>query len=154
MATVYGTGWLDTAHSKLETALNTLKTAMAAGYDPTFSYVYGDHYIAKLQLNAATVAFDSATNEVELFGDSMATGAFWHMQFTVRVHTDYEGGYQDITKQMRLLNSITNYLLDNWDLSDRYMIENVTDILTGQEFATTLGGQMTVTVSKPVQYGD
>jgi hypothetical protein len=54
---VYDESNIETARDKLVTILNALKTTMASGYDPTFSYVYDGHNIGDLDLNAVTVDF-------------------------------------------------------------------------------------------------
>jgi len=152
MAEIYGTTWLETARDKIKALLDMLKTAMASGYSPTFSYVYERHNTAKLQLNAVSVGLQDAVEGEKAASNNVLEKFI--VPFTLRVHTAYSGGVQDDQKNARLLNSIVNKLLANYNLGDGYRIEDVTDISASEEFADshTLGGQMTVYVRKEVNY--
>ena len=147
MSEVYSTAWLETARDKIVAQLNTLKTTMASGYDPTFSYVYDYHNVAKLQLNAVSVAIDVVNPDTVSVGSS-GLGVLYPMEFTLRVHTAYSGEIMDGVKNARLLNSIINYLMEHKELGDGYRMFLITDITTNEEFAesATLGGECKVIV--------
>ena len=160
MPEVFGTDFIETARDKLVTLITALKTTMATGYTPTFTYIYERHDVAKLQLNAVSIGLDSAD------ADDVATGAsgnrvYYIMLFTIRVHTDYIGGIRDGQKNERLINSLINKLLNNRKMgaSDGYRIGGinstpVSDISPNEEFSdsATYGGQFTVTVTKDITH--
>jgi len=153
MAEIYDNTFVETARDKIVALLNALKTTMASGYDPTFSYVYDGHVVANLQLNAVSVDLDSleASDEESYQGDP---GCLWIAAFSVRVHTDYADGHSDGVKQARLLMSITNKFRKNRDLGDNYRLQDIGASIVNQEFSqsATLGGECTVEVAGMVQY--
>lgn len=151
MATIYGTAFIETGRDKLYALMNTLKTSMATGYDPTFSYVYNKHNVAALSLPAVTVDFEDATPENQIASDYNIKNM---MTFSIRVHTAYGGGIANGEKNARLLNSIVNKVKANIDLDDGYRVEEVTDYRANEYFgeSDTLGGSLMVAVSKFVEY--
>lgn len=153
MAEIYGTTWIETARDKLVAHFNALKTTMATGYTPTFSFVYEKHDTAKLELNAVSIGLESADSQnVGAGGSDKAVD--YMMEFTVRVHTDYIDGIQDGQKNERLLNSVINKLKDNLDLGGQYRVDEITNITPTLEFTEsgTLGGQFNVLVTIAVAH--
>ena len=153
MAEVFGTAYIEVAGDYLYALVDALKTTMASGYDPTFSYVYRKHNEV-MSLNAVSVDLDEAVDsEDEGFGSS-SQQVLYHLVFTIRVHTDYVDGVMDRQKNGRLLNSIINKLKANKALGSSYFIYSVTDIRAAETFeeSATLGGQITVTVTKAIQH--
>jgi hypothetical protein len=148
MAAVYSTAFTDTARTKITNLLNSLKTVLASGYDPTFTYIYDTHGAAALQLNALTIELTSM--ETEEIGSSAGAGpiARYLMKFSIRCHVDYEYEYLDNHKICRLLNSVNNYLRENYSLGDCYWIIGIEDFRFNEHFSEsqTIGGQMTVIV--------
>ena len=157
MADVYGTiQWLDAAVDKLVATLNSLKTAMASGYDPIFSYVYDSHGEIPVRLNAVSVELIGVEDNLE---GTTANDAPFHIlryeiTLTIRVHTNYIGRYNDIRKNQRLLNSIDNWLHTHRDLSGNYYITLTGDFNPREEFSETqtVGGSMTVIIYKTIDH--
>jgi hypothetical protein len=153
MPEVYGEAWIETARDELVTLLNALRTTMATGYDPTFSYVHARHTVAKLLLNAVTI--DLGSHEEGDISWATDVANRYMMTFTVRVHTAYADEASDGQKQARLINSIINKLKDNYGLvGDAYHIEEITDISVNETFAEsdTVGGSLSVVVSVNVEH--
>ena len=154
MPKVYGNDFMDAARDNLVGHMTDLMAAMAsAGTDPTFSYIYETHNVAKLQLNAVSIAgVDTDIEDRSTAGTQVAV--FWYMEFTIRVHTNYTGENIGIDDQMntRLLNSIANKLQENKDLGDCFRMESITNINMAEEFGLTTGGELTVLISTPINY--
>jgi hypothetical protein len=152
MAEVYGEAWIETARDKLYNLLNALKTTMASGYDPTFSYLYDRHHVAKLLLNAVTIDLESVDETDQQWTSSTVTR--YLLTFSIRVHTAYSDGYNDGQKQARLLGSIVNKLKANYDLGDSYHLVGIGDMSVNESFSETdtLGGQVSVTISVNIQH--
>jgi len=153
MAEIYGTAALfEDARDKLIARLNALKTIMASGYNPTFSYVYDGHVQAKLQLNAVSVALEAATREQQ--GAGTAPIFDYLIALSIRVHTAYVGGFNDTVKNVRLLNSIDNDLSAHLDLGGGYLIKEISDYEVGADWpdSATMGGQMTVTILRTIDH--
>jgi len=155
MTEVYSTAWVETAKDKLVARLNTLITTMAAGYDPTVSYLYERHVVAKLQLNAITVELDTVEETTEaVAGDGSGPLKRYEMSFGVRIHTEYSDGIMDGEKNARLLNSVINQAFGQLDLSDGYRVMAINDPSPKEYFedSDTLGGQVFVVIMKHVNY--
>jgi len=154
MADVYGTYQIfDAAKDLIVAAMNTLKTAMASGYDPTFSYVYSHHCPAELRLNAVSVDFDGSERAPHgSYGQ--APTYIYLMQFSIRVHTNYQNQFNDNEKNTRLLNSIDNYLSTHLDLGSDYRIREISEYNARQVWSdsATVGGELTVTVQKVIDH--
>jgi len=151
MPAVFGTAFISTAKSKLVALLTELKDVdMLTGYDPTFLYLYESHSEAVLRLNAVSIEFDSI--DTKRAGAPVTTGNAFalntKMGFSVRVHTDYDNGENDVTKNVNLLHSIMNKLHNNIDLQDFYRITTVTEINPNRSFSEsrTFGGELSVVV--------
>ena len=152
MAEVYGEAFLETVRDKLVALMTALKTTMAAGYDPTFSYVYETHDVAKLQLNAVSVAGGDSYEDQPLWSGEHTSR---HMvEFTIRVHTNYADDNVGIDdqKNARLLNSIITKLLTNLDMGDYYRFEGITELKVAEDFGMTTGGELTCVVSVSIEY--
>lgn len=146
MAETYGEGWIETARDKLYDLLNALKTTMASGYDPTFTYLYRRHTVADLRLNAVTIDLAEGTPSGESWETDVANR--YLLNFSIRVHTDYDDGYSDGEKQARLVNSIVNKLKANYNLGGSYLLNNISDLSVNQTFSEshTFGGQVVAIV--------
>ena len=157
MAEIYPNSdtFLESANDEIYAELNALKTSMATGYDPTFSYLYQRHTTAKLQLNAVSIELDSCEYSPEAISSAGTTG-MWLMLFTIRVHTDYagEGANVDTQKNARLLNSIINKLFANLDLGNGYWIHSCGSISPSETWddSATTGGQVEIIVRKVVTH--
>ena len=153
MPETHGTSWLETAKDKLVTKINALLTSMIAdSISPLYSFVYEQHAVAKVELNAVTIDLDSVDG-----GEPVGTNdkfLRWLPVYSVRVHTAYEGGKQDGQKQMRLLNSIAEKLHLKHDLADGYRIQMIDDLTVMEEFAETdtNGGHLNVQIEANVEY--
>lgn len=153
MAEVYGTSFIETASDKLITELTALKSTMASGYSPTFSYLYQKHDTANLQLNAVSVDLESIEADYE-GGIPNGPRVRYMMTFSVRVHTAYSGGVMDGQTNHRLLNSVANKLMGNLDLASGYRIMGITEIVNREAFddSATLGGHLNVVVMYVVSH--
>jgi hypothetical protein len=152
MAEIYGSNTqLETARDKVKTYLDALITAMTTGYTPKLDYAHDRHQVAAMKLNAVTVQVDSAKRVQpggNQSGSSMVPIYDYLIELSIRVHTAYEGRFNDVEKNARLLNSIDNYLSARWNMGDDYYLQNVTDINPNHSFAesNTLGGSLIITV--------
>lgn len=142
----YGTTEVfDDLRDLIETNLNSLKTALAA-ITPTISYVYNRHHIAKLQLNALTVDFD--TTEQSQVGHSQGLFTTYLINFEVRIHTGYVGQLMtdpvDTQKIVRLIDSVNNWFMTHLSLSANYKTMNQTEMIPYEEFSesSTFGGSL------------
>lgn len=151
MTEIYGTAYVETAKDKLKALMDALVTSMASGYDPAISYAYETHNVADLDLNAVTIGFGGCDPTPQANGGSGQTSLYL-MNFTVRVHTAYDGSYFDRDKTARLLNSVTNKIQANLDLGDGYRVDGITNMMVGETFeeSASIGGELTVTVWMPV----
>lgn len=158
MAEIYPSdadNFIEGANDELYAEMNALKTSMATGYDPTFSYLYQRHTTAKLQLNAVSIELTGCEYIPEAVGGAGTVG-LWLMAFTIRVHTDYIGmqANADTQKSGRLLNSVINKLFANLDLGSGYWIHSCANILPNEtwEDSGTRGGQVEIIVRKAVTH--
>jgi hypothetical protein len=152
MAEIYGSyTQLETARDKVKTYLDALITAMATGYTPKLDYAHDRHQVAAIKLNAVTVQVESARRMQpggEQSGGSMVPIYDYLIDLSIRVHTAYEGRFNDVEKNARLLNSIDNYLSARWNMGDDYYLHNISDIKPNESFSesNTLGGSLMITM--------
>lgn len=157
MAEIYPNSdtFIEGAKDALYTELNALKTSMATGYDPTFSYLYQRHTTAKLQLNAVSIQLEAVEYQPEAISSAGTTG-MWLMMFTLRCHTDYAGpgANIDTEKNGRLLNSIINKLFANLSLGNDYWIHSCGSVATGESWddSATTGGSVEIIIRKVVTH--
>jgi len=151
MAEIFGTPYIETASDKLVALVTALKTTMASGYDPTFSYVYAKHNTAKIELNAVSVDFEGCEPDETARG-STGTLVLYPLEFSIRVHTAYTNGYIDGQKNKRLLNSIANKLNNNHDLGDEYRLDSIDSMESNMTFESTTGGEIRLTVNITVRH--
>jgi hypothetical protein len=146
MAEIFGTAFTETAKDHIVTLITALMSTMSAGYDPTFSYIYEKHGVAKLELNGVTIDMVGIDPANEVANDYNIR---YLMEFSVRVHTAYSDGVIDGQKNMRLLSSIQNKLKNNIKINDYYRIEYVGNMNVNESFAesATLGGELSVVIS-------
>jgi hypothetical protein len=144
MAEIYGTGFAEAARDAIVALLNTLKTTMASGYDPTYSYVYGYHGVAKLQLNAITVGIMGIETEPSVLSVGTGPSTRYNIELGLRVHTDYAGGAVEGQKIERLMNSAHNKVMANITITSGYNVSEVTSWSVGEEFveSATIGGEI------------
>jgi len=147
MAEIYGTTWTETAKDKVKALIDALKTTMATGYSPTFSYTYDRHNVADLDLNAITIS--AASFDTESIGITTGVLVRHNIQLSIRAHTAYMGGRHRPDDNIKLLNSVANKLHDNENLGDNYRVEGMSDIEADTEFeeSGTLGGELIVEIS-------
>ena len=149
---IYGEDFLDTAKNKIITELTALKTSMVSD-DPTFSYIYEKHATAKLQLNAVSIELDSVEPTDEFANDYNVR---YDLNYSIKVHTAYAGGYNDSRVNARLLNSILNKLKGNKDLGDHYRLANISEVIPDEEYedSATLGGSLLATVQVVITHDE
>ena len=158
MAEVYGTAWLEDARDRIVALMTALKATMATGYDPTFSYVYEHHGVADIRLNSISVGIASQPEDLPLWSGQHTS--FYHIEFSVRVHTGYAGDniLIDDQKNARLLNSIIEKLQTNRALAvaalptAHYRMNEITGTAIAETFGLTTGGEVTFIVTIPVEY--
>ena len=155
MAEVWGTEatW-ELCRDKLKALLDALVTAMATGYDPALEYAYDNHMVAKLQVNAATIEITDLQSSYLGIGTPGVSSQQNVVPFQIRVHTAYENGRMDTVKNMRLLNSIANYINTHRDLSDGYRVGLMGNMNPQQTFddSLTLGGSLEVQIIYYIQH--
>jgi hypothetical protein len=117
-----------------------------ASDSPKISYAYKGHNTVPVLLNGVTVDFDGV-NPI-LTGKATGDVIDYHILVSVRIHTDYAGGYCDGEKVARLLNSVDNYLNTHRDLGEAYRIWEIKDYRSFIDFTEsgTIGGEMKVDV--------
>jgi len=153
MAEVFGTAFIETGNDKLKAVIDALITTMATDYDPAISYVYQSHNRAYILLNAVTIDFENAEQMLVCAGNVSAPTEYL-LNYSIRVHTAYNGGVMDGQKNARLLNSIVNKLKVNFDLGDDYKFWAFNDMDPRMTFdeSPTVGGQVIVTLKTGVRY--
>lgn len=161
MPVVWGTQYIEAARTLLYARLTELVTQMTTGYDPKFVAAFDHHLVSAIRVNAITLGLERA----EPVDGSSAVGttgilAEHRMIFSIRVHTDYTGGWQDEQKQARLLESIENKLRARLTLASasqprsQIFINAVGAIQIGQSFedTNTIGGSIAVEVRSVVEH--
>jgi len=152
MADVYGDStFLDDTRDQLETDLNALLALMAtAETNPLFGVVYNQHNVIVQSFNAVSIDLVSYTAEPMGLDDGIITD--YTMIWSIRVHTDYQGGITDSQKVVRLMDSIKGYLSTNknFDITKNWRIDTTG---VGSNFETfdesfTLGGEILVTITR------
>ena len=76
----------------------------------------------------------------------------YQMEFSIRVHTGYVGGFNDNVVNTQLLNSIDNYLSAHHELGDAYWISKDAEFSGNESFEATVGAQMTIYVIKQIDH--
>jgi hypothetical protein len=161
MAVVYGTSYIEATRQFLYARLGELVTAMATGYDPTFTEVHDTHTVADIQLSAITIGLERA--EAADGADAIGTTgivANHRMIYTIRVHTDFAGGLHDEKRQARLLESIENKLRARLTLASatqprsQIQVWQVGQAMTKQIFeeSATIGGALVIEVRAVVEH--
>lgn len=110
----------ETAHSKV---VARLQAQVGSGLPTPLATVYGYHKVANMVLNAVTV--EPVTN-IPVAPD----GAFGSNQFidnheitiSIRVHTSYMNGVEDLDSTMELLDDVITAMKTSMDLGDRYKL--------------------------------
>ncbi len=161
MATVYGDNLIfESCRTAVYTLLGALKTAMdGAGTSPTLAAVYSGHEQIKMTLPAVSVDFEGIADDGggRYHGSKAKVpghiiNARYPILLSVRVHTDYQGGYRDKVKLARLLNSVNNYLWTHKPSIDVSgvvkLIHHVGEVTMDDEFAEslTIGGQLNMLI--------
>jgi hypothetical protein len=148
MANYYGTtDSIDGLRTLFATHLNTLMTAMASGYDPTFSYIYNYHIVAPLRLNAVTIGIGAGLT-ADMYGMDGGVGHEYVIPVELRVHTGYIGDTKDEQKIARLLQSLDNYFNTNKSLGSNYELMRTMSVDPNVTFGDsyTIGGSITFEV--------
>jgi len=153
MAEIYGTAFIETGNDKIKTLIDALITSMAEGYDPAIAYAYQSHNRAYILLNAVTIDFENAEQMLECAG-SVSAATEYLLTYSIRVHTDYNGGVMDGQKNARLLNSIMNKFKANFYLGDDYKFWGFHEMEPRMTFdeSPTVGGQVMITLKTGVRY--
>ena len=149
----YGEQWIDDARDKIVARLELLKTTMASGYTPTFSYVHPRHVVPDLFLNSVSVGIIGILRE-PFSGSANGISFQYGVRFSIRVHTAYDDQVVDDQEAGRLVNSIVNQLSSKVNLGDGYRVGQIEGIETdiGFEESETKGAQFEVVIGKAVRY--
>lgn len=140
---------------RIKNKIDDLKTIMATGYDPTFSYTYDNHRVAGLLLNGVTLEVDEANFDAPLGGFGGASVlVLYQVIISIRVHTGYRFAHTHWMTSLALLSAINDYLNDHRDLGDDYRIMRLETFNPGQYFdeSETFGGEIKIMVQKPVEH--
>lgn len=143
----YGTNDVITdGKTKLSTQLTAAKAAISGSYTPDFDYLYDRHQKASMRLKAVSIDFEGTTRDV--IGSGTAPIIQHHIVYSIRVHTNYRGRYNDNEINSRLLESVANWLEAHNNLGDGYRIENIGNYELEIDFpeSNTVGGQLEVTL--------
>jgi len=156
MADVVGIQFADNARDDIVTLMNELKTTIASGFDPIFSFVYDSHKVARLELNAVTVEIVDARTTFE--GVENGPALQWTMACSCRVHTAYIGDRFEERDTMRLAEGVANKLESNLfrfkTPPNPFWIEHIESITNQQEFSesATMGAEVITIVKVYVCY--
>jgi len=147
---------VDDIRDKLVDLMEALQAIMASGYDPTFSYVYDHHRVAKLQLNAVTVDIDEHSVNENIGGGINQITVPYDIKATIRVHVAHLNGFLDSRDVTELIQSIDNYLHENIQLDAGFWIKSTgpTRHRLFFEESATLGGEIGVNIGKLQEYSE
>lgn len=139
-----------TAHQKIVTLLTNYGAP-----SNTFANVYSKHAVANLVLPAVSVEVDSdapittdgAINQQELLDNRL-------ILLSIRIHTAYRGGPDDIDTAVDLFDDVVDALRKNVTLSDSYHIFDVVGSAYNVEHESsgTTGVELLVNIHKVVFY--
>lgn len=150
---VYGSvELLETVASKIQTQLDSLKTAMS-GFDTKFDYVLPNHANANVRLNSLT--YEVAGADFENIGlDTTGQVTLNKVDVSIRAHTGFSGGRQLSTTSRRLIDSVHSWFKSHTDLGGDYRYWQ-TETITGQSEFTesfTTGGEIVISVLVPTTF--
>lgn len=139
-------GLAETTFDKIYDVLD----GVSAGY-----YYYPRHNVAALLLPAVTAEVVSnvpVSNEGAI--ESSDKWDYHEIAVSVRVHTDYSGGVQDVDAQTAIMDLVITALRQNIDLGDGYRIRSWGNEVYGAEFveSASLGAETLVRVRKIILY--
>ncbi len=135
--------------------------------DPRPGAIYNTHDQIKMILPAVTTDFVEVIDDGEprVLGRDAGAGDIvvrYPLLCEIRVHTAYEGGYRDMVKLARLLNSVNNWIETNRDFSSAidagtnvfFQVTEVPEITTDNEFeeSLTIGGKMQLILKTTVTH--
>lgn len=167
MATIHGDNVVFQAcRTALYDAMVDMLAAMSSD-DPKPAAIYNTHDQVKMILPAVSADFvgviDDGDDRVE--GRSAGTGDIvvrYPLLCEIRVHTAYEGGYRDLVKLARLLNSVNNWIETHRDFSSDldagtnvyFQLTEVPEITTDDDFeeSMTIGGKMQLILKTTVTH--
>ena len=152
MATIYDDEYLKTGQDKLKALIDALKTTMAVGYDPTFSYTYEGHQNANMEFSAVSIDSVSETTEPLAWQGNIVINH--EVEYSIRVHIGYTDDLIDEVKASRLITSVANKLWGNLILGDNFKIIGVTEIIHNVQFeeTDTTGAELFVTVRAAIAH--
>lgn len=142
-------GVISTAHSKVVALL----TSALSG--ATYSYIYGKHATANLELasvsiqavSEAPIETDNALNTNELVDNCFIT-------LSIHIHTGYRNGPTDVDIAMTIVDEIINTLRTNVDLNGGYRTFGVRSINFNVEHTEsgTTGAEILIEIHKVEYY--
>jgi len=155
MATIYGDNTiLDDLRAELKQQMDNLLAAMVAGsVSPRPAAVYNTHEYAKMILPAVSIGIGDISTRGMESGRSAGVGSqiteTYEIRTTIRVHSDWRGGYLDQITVTRLLNSISNWITSHRHLtSTGFNWLEIEGADPNREFteSLTIGGELTLRV--------
>jgi len=151
MGVIYGTSsLLDDTRNQLVTELTNLQTAMTGNTVPAIAAIYSQHNEVIKLFNAVSVDLDTYQATPSGLDDGIITR--YIMIFSIRVHTDYQGGVTDSVQSTQLIDSIKGWLSTHkvFDATTNYRIDT-TDVGANLEFfeeSFTVGSEMQITITR------
>lgn len=169
MATIHGDNVIfQSSRTALYDAMVDMLAAMVTdGDDPRPGAIYNTHDQVKMTLPAVSAEFVGVVDggEPRIIGRDAGAGdivVHYALLCEIRVHTAYEGGYRDLVKLARLLNSVNNWIETNRDFSSdidagtnvHFQLTEVPEITTDDEFeeSMTIGGKMQLILKTTVTH--
>lgn len=144
----------ETAHTKIVTRL---QAQVGSGLPTPLANVYDYHKVANLELDAVTV---EPLSNIPIQSD----GAFGSNQFidnheitiSVRVHTSYLNGVEDLAGTLSLLDSVLTALVTGLDLGNRYKLMRYASEQVNAEFTDSysVGAEVLVVIHKVEGYAN
>lgn len=169
MATIHGDNIIFQAcRTALYDAMIDMQAAMVTDGDEPRPYsVFNTHDQVKMTLPAVTADFVGVIDDGEprVLGRDAGAGDIvvrYPLLCDIRVHTAYEGGYRDLVKLGRLLNSVNNWIETHRDFSTDidagtnvyFQLTEVPEITTDNNFeeSMTIGGRMQLILKTTVTH--
>jgi len=151
MSTVYGdSSFLDDTRDYLDGLLTDLVAAMSGSTVPTLLAAYEQHDAIMTSLNCASIGLERVEADPVGLDEGVITN--YDMEWSVRVHTAYQGQTYDEQKTTRLMDSVNGYLNTNRKFVDgeNFRIISVFVESTKEAFeeSYTQGGELRVNIVK------
>lgn len=143
-----------TAHSKV---VAILQSQIGTGLPTPLATIYSYHNVANMLLDAITV--EPVANMPVVSDGGFGSSQFidnHEITISVRVHTSYTGGVEDLVSTMDLLDRVMTAMKTSMDLGDRYKFmrfaaEQVNVTFDGSQ---SVGGEVIIIIHKVEGYAN